>query len=59
MSKIHIKLVKSRIQADKRQAAILDGLNLKRLNTERELDDTPAIRGMVAKVAHLVTVIDR
>ena len=59
MSKIHIKLVKSRIQADKRQAAILDGLNLKRLNTERELDDTPASRGMVAKVAHLVTVIDR
>lgn len=57
MNKIRVKLVKSRIQADKRQAAVLDGLNLKKLNAERELEDTPAIRGMVAKVAHLVKVL--
>lgn len=57
MSKIRVKLVRSRIQADKRQAAILDGLNLKKLNTERELEDTPSIRGMVAKVVHLVKVL--
>jgi len=57
MSKIRVKLVKSRIQANKRQAAVLDGLNLKKLNAESELEDTPAVRGMVAKVAHLVTII--
>ncbi|PKN57203.1 MAG: 50S ribosomal protein L30 [Deltaproteobacteria bacterium HGW-Deltaproteobacteria-14] len=57
MNKIRVKLVKSRIQANGRQAAILDGLNLKKLNAERELEDTPAIRGMVAKVAHLVKVL--
>lgn len=57
MSKIRVKLVRSRIQANKRQAAALDGLNLKKLNAESELEDTPAVRGMVAKVAHLVTII--
>ncbi|TNF28861.1 MAG: 50S ribosomal protein L30 [Deltaproteobacteria bacterium] len=57
MSKIRVKLVRSRIQADKRQAAVLDGLNLKKLNAESELEDTPAVRGMVAKVQHLVKVL--
>jgi len=57
MSKIRVKLVRSRIKADKRQAAVLDGLNLKKLNAESELEDTPAVRGMVAKVAHLVKVL--
>jgi large subunit ribosomal protein L30 len=36
------------------QRATLLGLGLNRINRERILEDTPAIRGMINKVAHLV-----
>lgn len=58
MSTIRVKLVKSRIRANKHQAAALDGLNLKKINAESELEDTPSIRGLVRQVAHLVVVVD-
>lgn len=58
MSKIRVKLVKSRIQANKFQAAALDGLKLKKINAESELEDTAAVRGNIRKVAHLVVVVD-
>jgi large subunit ribosomal protein L30 len=38
------------------QQATLIGLGLNKINRARELEDTPAVRGMVAKVAHLVKV---
>jgi large subunit ribosomal protein L30 len=38
------------------QRATLVGLGLNKLNRTRELEDTPAVRGMIAKVAHLVRV---
>jgi len=38
------------------QQATLVGLGLNKINRARELEDTPAVRGMVAKVAHLVKV---
>lgn len=38
------------------QAATLVGLGLGRIGKRRELTDTPAVRGMIAKVAHLVRV---
>ena len=34
------------------------GLGLKRMNQVRELEDTPAVRGMITKVAYLVKVVD-
>jgi large subunit ribosomal protein L30 len=34
------------------------GLGLKRINQVRELEDTPAVRGMITKVAYLVKVQD-
>ncbi len=37
---------------DQRQTLI--GLGLNKLNRTRELEDTPAVRGMINKVAHLV-----
>ncbi|MEN0651905.1 MULTISPECIES: 50S ribosomal protein L30 [Hyphobacterium] len=40
------------------QRRILTGLGLGRIGKEKELEDTPAIRGMIAKVAHMVTVIE-
>ncbi len=38
------------------QRATLIGLGLNKLNRSRTLEDTPAVRGMIAKVGHLVRV---
>jgi len=38
------------------QRATLIGLGLNKLRRTRELEDTPAVRGMIDKVRHLVTV---
>jgi large subunit ribosomal protein L30 len=38
------------------QRETLVGLGLNKMNKVRELEDTPAVRGMIAKVAHLVQV---
>jgi large subunit ribosomal protein L30 len=38
------------------QKATLVGLGLDKINRSRELEDTPAVRGMIAKVRHLVRV---
>jgi len=40
------------------QRATLVGLGLNKMNRTRILEDTPAVRGMIAKVAHLVRVVD-
>ncbi len=40
---------------DQRQTLI--GLGLNKLGRRKELEDTPAVRGMVAKVAHLVRIV--
>ena len=40
------------------QRATLVGLGLNKLNKTRTLQDTPAVRGMIAKVAHLVRVVE-
>ena len=41
-----------------RQRETLIGLGLNKIGRTRELEDTPAIRGMIAKVSHLVRVED-
>ncbi len=55
-STMKVTLVRSYFKADKRQQKVLDGLGLKRRHQVRELEDTPATRGMVRKVSHLVAV---
>ena len=40
------------------QRATLIGLGLNKMHRQRTLEDTPAVRGMIAKVAHLVRVVD-
>ncbi len=52
--KIKVKQRKSAIGRPQRQRDTLRGLGLNKLNKERILDDTPAIRGMINKVSHLV-----
>jgi large subunit ribosomal protein L30 len=54
--KLKITLVRSRSRADKFQRMSLIGLNLKKTNHFSVLEDTPSIRGMIAKVHHLVSV---
>ena len=54
--RVTVTLVKSTIGFDKKQAAVVQSLGLRRLNHTIEVADTPAVRGMLHKVRHLVTV---
>jgi large subunit ribosomal protein L30 len=55
--KIQIKWVRSAIQAPVKHKLVIKGLGFTRLNQVIERPDTPAIRGMVAKVPHLVEIV--
>ena len=54
--RVKVRWVKSQIGYDRRQRATLRGLGFRRLHQTVELEDTPAIRGMIRKVIHLVVV---
>jgi large subunit ribosomal protein L30 len=54
--KLKITLVRSTIGFNRTQAETVTGMGLRRLNHTVELADTPATRGMIHKVRHLVTV---
>jgi large subunit ribosomal protein L30 len=54
---IVVKQVGSPIRRDKSQRATLIGLGLNKMNKERELIDTPDVRGMINKVPHLVRIV--
>ncbi|MGA9856736.1 MAG: 50S ribosomal protein L30 [Solirubrobacteraceae bacterium] len=56
MSEIKLTQRKSRNGCDKRQLATLRSLGLRRIGQTVEVSDSPQIRGMIAKVAHLVEV---
>ena len=56
MSKLLITQRRSRNGADQRQRDTLRSLGLRRIGHSVERDDTPQVRGMIAKVAHLVEV---
>jgi large subunit ribosomal protein L30 len=53
---VKITLVRSTIGFDRKQAAVVRGLGLRRIRHTVELLDTPATRGMIHKVRHLVDV---
>jgi large subunit ribosomal protein L30 len=53
---LKITLRKSTIGFNKTQAKTVQGLGLRRINHSVELADTPATRGMIHKVRHLVEV---
>jgi large subunit ribosomal protein L30 len=55
-SRVRVRWIKSQIGYDRRQRATLRGLGLRRLNQTVELEDTPAVRGMIRKVIHLIVV---
>ncbi|MHA3977893.1 50S ribosomal protein L30 [Halovulum sp. GXIMD14794] len=58
MATIVVKQVGSPIRRPKIQRETLIGLGLNKMHKTRELEDTPAIRGMVAKIPHLVEIIE-
>lgn len=55
---ITVQQVGSPIRREKGQRATLVGLGLNKMHKTRTLEDTPAVRGMVKKIAHLVRVVD-
>ncbi|MCR5875380.1 50S ribosomal protein L30 [Phenylobacterium sp. VNQ135] len=58
MAQIKVRQTGSPIRRTKDQRATLIGLGLNRVGRVSTLEDTPAVRGMVAKVAHLVEVVE-
>ncbi len=55
---VHLKWVRSFICSPVKHKKVVKGLGFTRLNQVIERPDTPAIRGMVAKVPHLVEFVD-
>ena len=53
---VTVKQIGSPIRRKNDQRATLVGLGLNRMGRESTLEDTPSVRGMIAKVAHLVRV---
>ena len=56
---ITVQQIGSPIRRQHTQRETLVGLRLNRIGRVSELQDTPAVRGMIAKVAHLVRVIEK
>jgi large subunit ribosomal protein L30 len=52
--KIRVKLARSPIGTTTRVRETVKGLGLKRVGSERELERTPMVEGMLRRVAHLV-----
>jgi large subunit ribosomal protein L30 len=55
---IKIEQLGSPIRRHISQRATLVGLGLNKIGRVNELEDTPSVRGMIAKVQHLVRVVD-
>ena len=52
-----VKLVRSPIGTKQSHRDTVRGLGLRKLNSEKTLEDTPAVRGMIDKIAYLVQVL--
>lgn len=56
-SKVKLQLVRSLIGTRESHRATVRGLGLRRINSVSELEDTPAVRGMINKVSYLVKIV--
>jgi large subunit ribosomal protein L30 len=54
--KLRVTQIGSPIRRQDYQRETLKGLGLNKMNRVRELEDTPAVRGMISRVSHLVRV---
>lgn len=55
---LKVKQIASAIRRPEIQTATLKGLGLNKMHRIRELEDTPSIRGMIAKIKHLVMIVE-
>lgn len=55
---LKIKQVRSYIGRPRPQRLVLESLGLRRIRQVVEREDTPAVRGMVAKIPHLVEIVE-
>jgi len=55
---VTIEQIASPARREQTQTQTLIGLGLNKLHRKRTLEDTPAIRGMIAKVSHMVRIIE-
>ena len=58
MATVTVRQTGSPIQRTKDQRATLAGLGLNKIGRVSTLEDTPSVRGMIAKVHHLVEVVE-
>jgi large subunit ribosomal protein L30 len=56
--KVTVKQVRSQARRPREQDATLRGLGLGKIGRSKVLEDTPAIRGMIRKVAHLIEIME-
>jgi len=55
---ITVKQIGSPIRRPAKQRQTLIGLGLNKMHKTRELEDTPAVRGMIAKIPHMVQIVE-
>jgi large subunit ribosomal protein L30 len=55
---VKVRQTGSPIRRNAVQRATLAGLGLNKLGRESELEDTPSVRGMIRKVAHLLEIVE-
>lgn len=58
MATIIVKQIGSPIRRPQVQRQTLIGLGLNKMHKTRELEDTPAVRGMVNSIPHLVKIVE-
>ena len=58
MAKITVRQTGSPIRRTKDQRATLAGLGLNKVGRSSTLEDTPSVRGMIAKVHHLLEIVE-
>ncbi|MCA1661690.1 MAG: 50S ribosomal protein L30 [Novosphingobium sp.] len=58
MAKIKIKQIGSPIRRPEKQKAMLIGLGLGKMHKVVEVEDTPEVRGAIAKLPHMVAVVE-
>ena len=56
-TKVRVQLIRSPIGTKESHRATVRGLGLRGVNSVSELEDTPAVRGMINKIAYLVKIV--
>jgi large subunit ribosomal protein L30 len=57
LAKVKVQLVRSPIGCKESHRATVRGLGLRKMNSVSEIEDTPAVRGMINKISYLVKVL--